>query len=462
MDGTVQQPHVSKVDAEPPPLPPRIRAWLSLTPPASGSVWLTGAFWAICDQGVWSLTTFLFNLYLVGELGPHRFGVYSVAFSVLLVVNSVQNSLLLEPMSVISAAEASRGAHGWKEQAARMQTRFGLLGAVALGGAAAITWKLGFEFAFSLAALSACFPFLAAVAFRRRVAYMESVPFRSVRAGIVNLAAVFIAGAVCRRYGVLTPASAFLIFGLAAILSLLSISKLDSFRWHASSATSTDLAANWSALWRYGKWSGASAASGLLGSVLYPPILAATSGYEVAGLYKSMEYLFLPANQALTAVCVFSLPRLSSRFRRVGLAASRKQCVNYVAALVVPAFVYSALALLFFGPVARLVMGAQYARATWMVPFLGFTLVLRAFGDCGIGVILRADLRPNAIFLASLSSSLVVAVVAYPLCRIYGAEGLLYGSCAAAVLQTGVYIWFLARESRHPTDRYQGLTAAPL
>jgi len=116
--------------------------------------------------------------------------------------------------------------------------------------------------------------------------------------------------------------------------------------------------------------------------------------------------------------------------------------------------VYSALAFFFFEPIARLVLGPQYAKATWMVPFLGFILVLRAFGDAGIGIILRADRRPNAIFLACASSALVVAGVGYPLCRIYGIEGLLYGGCAAAMVQVGVYLWFLAQEIRNP-DRHR-------
>ena len=199
------------------------------SPLGSRSVWITGAFWAVADQGVWSLTNFLFNLFLVKRLGPRSFGVYSVAYSVLLVASSVQNCLLLEPMSVIAAAKAERRERSWLEPMARVQTRFGVYLALALAAAAFIAWRLGFEFAPCLTALAAGFPFLAALTFRRRVAYMENVPLKSARAGMVNLAIVFAAALICNHLGALNPTSAFLISGLAAMPSLLSISRLDSF-----------------------------------------------------------------------------------------------------------------------------------------------------------------------------------------------------------------------------------------
>jgi len=161
-----------------------------------------------------------------------------------------------------------------------------------------------------------------------------------------------------------------------------------------------------------------------------------------------MEYLFLPATQALTAVSVFSTPKFSSQFSHAGILASRRSCARYVLALIGAAIVYSLFAFLFFGPLARHLLGAAYASATWMIPFFSFTLLLRALGDAGIGVILRGAHRPNAVFIASALSAAAVAGFGYPLCRLYGVSGLLYGSCFASLLQTGAYIWYYFREIR--------------
>ena len=125
----------------------------------------------------------------------------------------------------------------------------------------------------------------------------------------------------------------------------------------------------------------------------------------------------------------------------------------YVATLTAGAVLYALSALLLFGPVARVWLGPKYAQGLWMVPFLGFVLVMNALGNAGIGLILRADHRPKAIFVATMSGAGVVAVILFPLCRFYGVGGLLYCSCAAAATQFCVYVWFLVREIRRPDRR---------
>lgn len=413
------------------------------------SEWLTGTLVAICDQGVWSLANFVFSLYLVRRLGLHQFGVYSVAFSVYLIFAAAQNSLLLEPMSVVSAAAASRKEGTWKETAVRIQTRLGLLGTVFLSVAAVVAYRMRLEFAPSLIALAAGFPVMGAVALQRRFAYMENAPLRSVMAGLANLFSVFLGAAGFNHLGLLTPAIAFLILGLASIPALLSLSTRNLFRIRASSAMlGVGIRESWDALWLYGRWSAAAAASGVLGSVLFPPLLAAISSYDAAGLYRSMEYLFLPAAQALTAVTYFSITNFSVRFNRAGLLASLRHCFRYVATLGGAAILYAALAFFFFAPVARKLLGADSVAATWMIAFFGFILMMRALGDSGIGVILRALHRPNAVFIANVLNAVVIAGIAYPLCRMYGMAGLLYGNCIAWTVQTTAYAAYLVREIR--------------
>jgi hypothetical protein len=66
------------------------------------SRWLTKGFWAVSDQGLFSLSNFALNLLLARWLVPQDYGAFTVALSVFYLVGTFHGALLTEPMLVFA------------------------------------------------------------------------------------------------------------------------------------------------------------------------------------------------------------------------------------------------------------------------------------------------------------------------------------------------------------------------
>ncbi len=66
--------------------------------------------WAIGDQALVSGANFLTAALLIRRLGADEFGVFALAWTLLLLANSVQNALVLSPMLTLSPKLAAQGA----------------------------------------------------------------------------------------------------------------------------------------------------------------------------------------------------------------------------------------------------------------------------------------------------------------------------------------------------------------
>src|SRR5688500_3853434 len=65
---------------------------------------LPASSWSVIDQGVVSLGTFLVNIILARQLSPHEYGLFALLFSVFFILQTVNGSLVLYPLSVRGGA----------------------------------------------------------------------------------------------------------------------------------------------------------------------------------------------------------------------------------------------------------------------------------------------------------------------------------------------------------------------
>ena len=59
---------------------------------------------AVVDQGLFSVSNFLFSIMLARWLLPETYGVFSIVFSLFLLISGWYNVLILEPMSIYGAS----------------------------------------------------------------------------------------------------------------------------------------------------------------------------------------------------------------------------------------------------------------------------------------------------------------------------------------------------------------------
>ena len=65
--------------------------------------WLARGFWAILDQGLFSVSNFALNLLLAHWLSPHHYGAFAAVFAVFLLLGTLHTGLLSEPMLVLGS-----------------------------------------------------------------------------------------------------------------------------------------------------------------------------------------------------------------------------------------------------------------------------------------------------------------------------------------------------------------------
>ena len=175
--------------------------------------WVGKGGLAVLDQGLISGSNFVISILLARWLIPEQYGAYAVALGINVLLFTVYQSLLLEPMSVFGGSsyrECLRGYLGslfWIHVAAS-------LGIFAAFGASALVAKIVAPASVLPAALlgvTLASPFILFLGLARRSVYLQFSPLRSTIGSFVYSIALLAALYLLFRGGLLSPMSAFLL-----------------------------------------------------------------------------------------------------------------------------------------------------------------------------------------------------------------------------------------------------------
>jgi O-antigen/teichoic acid export membrane protein len=98
------------------------------------------SLWALTDQGVVSLGTFLTSVLLARTLVPAEYGVFTLIFGAVIFLNGIQGSLIGFPLSVKAAKAEQRGVQELTTAALLLTTGLAVL--LGLVVAAMVLWQL--------------------------------------------------------------------------------------------------------------------------------------------------------------------------------------------------------------------------------------------------------------------------------------------------------------------------------
>ena len=186
-----------------------------------------------------------------------------------------------------------------------------------------------------------------------------------------------------------------------------------------------------------------------LASSIYLPLVGALAGLEAVAAYRATDNLLLPVSQALTALGLPLLPYLSRQNGIRGCGYLRAAAAKVALAGGAGAGVY-VLVILGLGPrLVRLLYGGDYyAGYLSLVPYLGVAVVLRAIGDTGFGIALKAAGRPDLGFRATAAAAVTTLTVGLGLVSRHGASGAAAGWAASSAAGCAVSVWLCRRRLR--------------
>jgi O-antigen/teichoic acid export membrane protein len=403
--------------------------------------WVAKGGLAIADYGLISGSNFLLGVLLARWLSPEHYGAYALAFSIFVLVAFLYQALLLEPLSVFSGTTYRENIRGylltttWLHWGISFVVCF-LLGATAL---AARVWWHSSVLAVAFSGLTIATPFILIHAMARRSFYLKLSPapaaFASFFYCLLVTGGVFLA----YRQGWLTSFTAYLLMGLAALVS--GVIMLLQLNAKLEPATShPHLSEIWAKHWEYGKWALGTCVVGWIPNYVYIPLVSSFSGVSTAGELRALMNFSAPLLQTFAALSMLFLPyaaRVQDKEGREGVSAlSWKLALLFVGG----GAAYWAVLIPLRLPLFHLVYAGKYIESSSLIPLFALETMFWS-AALGPAILLRAMESPRSLFFANAAASVIALVMGVPATRYFGLRGVVWSMILAnLVYMVAAYI----------------------
>jgi O-antigen/teichoic acid export membrane protein/thymidylate kinase len=425
------------------PNPKPLEGWAEAVKAAASDLysqrqtWLKKGFLAVLDQGLISGSNFLLAILLARWLSPEQYGAYALSFAIFVLFSFIQQGLFLEPMSVFGP---SIYRNSQREYLGTLIWLQGVPagGALALGLFAVPAFLRNDSGLFQMALLGMAFsaPCVLLYWFSRRAFYLQLRPGSAVGGAVLYCALLSIGVWLLFHNGLLSPFTAFLAMGVAALTtSVLQLQQLQPILFQGRNTSGL-----WEVghrHWDYGRWA-------ILGSLfiwipwsVYYPVVAHYSGLaEVANL-RALLNLALPVTQALSAFTLLFLPHASHVSGQESWAGARGLALRITAFFALGTVVYWLPVCLFRASLLKFLYAGHYSEIAGLVPWIALSSVLSGVA-LGPTIAFRAMRSPSTVSFFYFVASAVALVLGIPATRLYGIPGavtcLLLSNFVAVVL----------------------------
>ncbi len=420
---------------------PMRRAWRRLM--SNGLLGQGGA--ALADQVVVSGTTLATSIIVGRACSKEQFGLFMLAFSIVLFSNGVMISLISTPY-VVRRPLLSQAAL-LRYNGNTLVYLAALCGVASLGlmlAAGAGAWGFGPAGSSSVAAILS--GVIVVQLFKEYARQMCFARMRAQQALAVDstVGAIQVAGllwlAATER---LTPSSAFGVIGLACGLA--------SFGWWSANRDAFRVRARRAVLeldqhWQLARFAFASGLLHALTVNLYPWIVAWVGGTAAAGVWAACFAVAALIAPLMTGVHRYLAPRLADAYARGGGRLLRRLAAWASGAFWALALPYTGFLALFGGVVVVFFYGDKYADHGHLVAVLGAALLVGAAGF-SFGRALFSIHRAHADLLANACALSILLTAGTWMAWQWGPLGAAYGMLAtnttATLIKAAAFLWLV-------------------
>lgn len=413
--------------------------------------------WALGDQAVCSAGNFLAGLLMARglEKEPHAFGVYSLALSVLLFLNSLHGAIVTYPMTLEGAGAPNRRFRQLVRRGIQFSVGIGpiltiviVVAALQLGRLTLIPW-----------AILAMVIWQAQETVRRalltKLRYREAIPGDTIRF-LGQALAIYL----MYRWDMLSPEWAMISIAITSALAFLVqwaqvwwLTSDDDAPASPPSAGPT-LVAEAMHWWRAGRWLLVTCVVNVGTIYLAPWFLEAVQGEQEVARLAALNALLNLTNPVLFSfagliVASVAAARASAPSPLAGVVAARRVAIHYsVLGLALVAPYYALVTIfpefmlsLFFKPTSPYVALAGEVKWVTLIYAASFVATMAISLLNGLG-------EARASFVATVASSLATVAISVPLILKFGLHGALIGGAIPMFLQFGIAVWMFRRHMR--------------
>lgn len=402
------------------------------------------AGWAVLDQGLFTFANFLFNVLLARWLSTNEYGMFTIAYTTLLLLATVHTALLTEPMLVFGSGKYSKRVSDY-------------LGVVSLahwlgtGLFTILSLCIGLFFwsvkrpaeAQTVWALALSSPFILFLWLVRRACYVRRSPHLAGHAGIMYLLIMVLLMFLLYQSEGITVPIAYLVLGTASLVSgtwlviRLRIKLLPLKREGLVNDVGRDH-------WTYGRW------SIMTGVLMWIPgqsiyfLLSIWVGLDQCAGLRALANLIMPYVLVCTALGTVLTPSL---VRALGKPNFRIITVKYLLFLVGGGVLnWLVIGLASTTLIKWLYNGlyTEYAHLLWILGGLPvFAAIIGVFG-----AVLRSLQQPALIFWSYVISSIFALTIGIGLIAKWGITGAIFAMMisyvTSATVMVALYFWFSA------------------
>jgi O-antigen/teichoic acid export membrane protein len=414
------------------------------------------------DHALITGSNFVIGVLLARWLSPEQYGAYAVAFAALLLLIMLYTALILEPQAVFGGSAYRGVLRGYLKALLQLHHATALVVLVVFGVWAEVAFKLkqpgGLPGALGGVALAA--PCICLFWLARRTFYLEFSPAFAVAGSLLYCAALFSGLYVVNRLHFLSPMSALLLMGLAALGASVFLLIYLKVRLPVS-AGAPNLRETWRRHWSYGQWALATALVMWIPFNIFYPLLSSFSGMAQAGELKALMNFGAPVLQAYASLSSLLLPYAARVHDREGYAGTNVLAWRLSLLCASGAVVYWVPLLVFKGPAFRLLYSGRYTEVAYLLPVVALGSVAWS-GYLGFANALRATASPASVFVAVSVSSAVALTVGVPAAWVLGVRGAVWCSTLSELLVFVMTLVLLRRKVRSASDAVPMLQELPL
>jgi O-antigen/teichoic acid export membrane protein len=297
----------------------------------------------------------------------------------------------------------------------------------------------------ALAGITIASPCVLFFALGRRAFYLQFAASRAAT-GAFLYSAVSLAGLFfIYRHQLLSPFSAFVLMGAAALgTGFYNLVRLRA-ALSADASQPPKIHVAWRRHWAYGRWALASCVANWIPAYIYYPLLGALASMTASGQLKALMNFTLPMEQIKAALSLLLLPYAANLQVRKGPSRTGALSTRMSLAAVALTGGYWAVILIFRQPVFRLLYSGKYSEVSHLLPVVAFGSII--WSACfGPAIALRAMESPASVFAAYGLATLVSLLMGIPLTWKFGLLGAIWGSNIADVLSWIMVAYVLRRK----------------
>ena len=360
--------------------------------------WIFQTGFAVGDQAVFSGSNFLLSIVLGRWLSPEEFGRYALGFSFLVVFFQLYVSFLLDPMAVIGQLHyrgklrAFFAAHLKSHFLITSSTCVILLIFMLLLGPNSPFQKVVIAIGIGLPALLLPWYF-------RRMFVILGKPGNSFGGSLVYGFTLLILTYLLYEWKFITSQSAIFAMVIASIISSLYFSL--TYKIYDYKLLNEPFMVLLIRKWEIGKWLVFSGIFISFASQIQVWLAGAYFGLASSGIMRAFQVITQPVMLVITALTALVVPILTLDFSAANYRLYHRKLQLLSLSLLLFAFIFEALLLVFDFQIVRLVYGGKFSNEAYLLPIWGIIPVILAYSS-GLQAGFQAIKKPVALLIASI------------------------------------------------------------